>query len=221
MRHTNDVKRSTSTDTATAHCNTVQYTATQCNILQHTVTHCNTVQQTSTQCNTVQHSATQCNTLQDSATQCNILQHSATGTHDMMCATSTDRGDSMWGRGGGRIFWKETCNDMLPWIETCEWVNETQHVRYMHVYLRQLHIWVLKRDVYQHTHMKRDLWMRLDPSDICTYICGSRKYDVWKETCNDILTWKETCKWDVNMTFEKRHVTTYSTRHVTHIRRQI
>jgi len=35
-------------NTCTAHCNTLQHTATYCNILQHTATHCNTLQHMTT-----------------------------------------------------------------------------------------------------------------------------------------------------------------------------
>jgi len=54
----------------TAHCNTLQHTATHCRTLgQHTATHCNTLQHTATHCRTLgQHTATHCNTLQHTAT---------------------------------------------------------------------------------------------------------------------------------------------------------
>jgi hypothetical protein len=41
------------TDSAQAHYNTLQHTATHCNTLQHTATHCNTLQHTATYCNTL------------------------------------------------------------------------------------------------------------------------------------------------------------------------
>jgi len=44
-------------------------------------------------------------------------------------------------------FWKETCNITLIWKDTCKLVYETRHVISMHVYLRQLHMWILKRDM--------------------------------------------------------------------------
>jgi len=84
-----------------------------------------------------------------------------------------------------------------------------------------------KRLVTTYSYEKRPVneSMRLYTSDICTYICGSYTFEFWKEICNDILSWKETCKWDstrqmhahisaavANMTFKKTYVTTYSTR---------
>ena len=46
-----------------------------CKSLQHTATHCNTLQHTATHCNTHQHSVTHVNTLENTATHCNTLQH--------------------------------------------------------------------------------------------------------------------------------------------------
>ena len=97
MRHALSEGRTNETRTLyatqTAHCNTLQRTATQCNTRhelytqhkQHTATHCNILQHTETHCSTLQHTATHCNTLQHTArtlyaiqtTHCNTLQHTA------------------------------------------------------------------------------------------------------------------------------------------------
>jgi len=88
--------------TITAHCNTLQHTATHCNTLQHTAPHCNTLQHTIiAHCRAPQHTATHCNTLQHASVEarepasgrthcntrglhtaihCNTLQHTATHT---------------------------------------------------------------------------------------------------------------------------------------------
>ena len=78
----------------TAHCNTLNYTATHdtnvcdvsmcvtwCSIIQ---THVNTLQHSATHCNTLQHTATHCNTMQRTATHYGVPHHPDV-THIHMC----------------------------------------------------------------------------------------------------------------------------------------
>jgi len=94
----------------TAHCNTLQHTATHRNTLQYPATHHNTLQHTATHRNTLQHTATHCNTLQHTAKHCktpqstakyNTLQHTATHCNTLKHTATHKR----WSAGKAYCIW--------------------------------------------------------------------------------------------------------------------